>query len=141
MSSKNQFIDATGRMSESTIRIQDLHQVEKKIVMLIETAAEAFSILSEENITDNTNTEQFIRESTRNFRDLASRYFSLINDIQLTLRNHTHYLTKEANITSSVNKTIPFKISIAGEEKELEAWIAAIETIHDRIREIKRMSE
>lgn len=29
MSNKNQYVDPTGRMAESTMRIQDLHQAEK----------------------------------------------------------------------------------------------------------------
>lgn len=33
MSNKNQHIDPTGRMAESTMRIQDLHQAEKVSAM------------------------------------------------------------------------------------------------------------
>lgn len=121
------------------MRIQDLAQAEKKLVLLVETAAEALAILSDEAPNDE-NTDQFVRDRALTFRSLASRYFSLVNDIQLALRSHTHYLTKEANITSSANKTIPFKTSIVGQYKELEIWTDAIETISQRIAEIKKIA-
>lgn len=59
-------------------------------------------------------------------------------DIQFALRSHTHYLTKEANITSK--NFIPFKTSVAGHYKELEIWTGAIETIRQRIEEIKKIA-
>lgn len=97
MSAPNQYNDPTGRMAESTMRIKDLYQAEKvgsisnfsimnqgliyqckKLVLLIETAAEALAILSDEAPKDE-NTDQFVRDRAMSFRDLASRYFSLVN--------------------------------------------------------------
>ncbi|KAG2210159.1 hypothetical protein INT46_009697 [Mucor plumbeus] len=138
MPNKNQYTDPTGRMAESTMRIQDLHQAEKKLVLLIETAAEALGILSDEAPSD-MDTDQFVRNRAMSFRELASRYFSL--DIQFALRSHTHYLTKEAIITSSANKIIPFKTSVISQHKELEIWTAAIDTISQRIAEIKKVAQ
>ncbi|KAL0143652.1 hypothetical protein V8B55DRAFT_1479494 [Mucor lusitanicus] len=140
MSNKNQYIDPTGRMAESTMRIQDLHQAEKKLVLLIETAAEALSILSDE-APSGVDTDQFVRERAMSFRELASRYFSLVNDIQFALRSHTRYLTKEASIASSANKIIPFRTSVMSQHKELEIWTAAIDTISQRIAEIKKVAQ
>ncbi|KAI8369073.1 hypothetical protein BD560DRAFT_435210 [Blakeslea trispora] len=134
--SAQQHVDSTGRMAESTLRIQDLHQVEKKLVLLVEAAAEALSILSDEAPKD-ADTDQFVRDRAMRFRELASRYFSLVNDIQFALRSHTHYLVKEASISSSANKVIPFKTSTMGQRKELEIWTAALDTIRQRITKIK----
>ncbi|GAA5808569.1 hypothetical protein MFLAVUS_001960 [Mucor flavus] len=133
-------IDAEGRMAESTMRIKDLAQAEKKLVLLLETVAEALSILSDEAPSDEENIDEFVRNRAMNFRHLASRYFSLVNDIQFALRSHTHYLTKEASITSSANKIIPFKNSVLGQYKELEIWTEAIQTISQRITEIKSIA-
>ncbi|KAI8881194.1 hypothetical protein K501DRAFT_223489, partial [Backusella circina FSU 941] len=135
---KDQFIDPTGRLAESTLRIQDLHQVEKKLVLLIETAGEALSVLSED-APSGENADEFVNSHTIEFRSLASRYLSLVNDIQFALRSHTHYLAQTASITSSANKTMPFKASIIGEQKELEIWTAALQTLRDRIEEIKQI--
>ena len=44
----------------------------------METAAEALSILSDEAPNDQ-DTDQFVRDRAMKFRDLASRYFSLVN--------------------------------------------------------------
>ncbi|KAG2213195.1 hypothetical protein INT47_011344 [Mucor saturninus] len=140
MSAQNQYIDVKGHMAESTMRIKDLAQAEKKLVLLIETAAEALSILSDEAPNDE-NTDQFVRDRAMTFRGLAERYFSLVNDIQFALRSHTHYLTKEASITSSANKIIPFKTSVLDQYKELEIWTSAIETVSQRIAEIKKIAQ
>ncbi|CEP19689.1 hypothetical protein [Parasitella parasitica] len=140
MSSKNQYTDPTGRMAESTMRIQDLHQAEKKLVLLLETAAEALAILSDDAPGD-IDTDQFVRNRAMSFRELASRYFSLVNDIQFALKSHTHYLTKEASLTSSASKIIPFKTSVVSQQKELEIWTAAIDTISQRIAEIKKVAQ
>lgn len=45
---------------------------------MIETAAEALSILSDE-APDDENTDQFVRDRAMRFRGLAERYFSLVN--------------------------------------------------------------
>ncbi|RCH80153.1 hypothetical protein CU098_001805, partial [Rhizopus stolonifer] len=107
-----------------------------KLVLLVETAAEALSILSDEAPKE-ANADQFVHDRAMRFRDLASRYFSLVNDIQFALRSHTHYLTREASITSSANKIIPFKTSTFSQQKELEIWTAALDTMSQRIAEIK----
>lgn len=70
----------------------------------------------------------------------APPFFLFKKDIQFALRSHTHYLTKEASITSSANKIIPFKNSVLGQYKELEIWTEAIETISQRITEIKSIA-
>ncbi|KAG1234138.1 hypothetical protein G6F35_001184 [Rhizopus arrhizus] len=127
-------------MAESTMRIKDLYQVERKLVLLIETAGEALAILSDEGTKDE-NTDKFVREKALAFRDLSSRYFSLVNDIQLALRSHTYYLAKTASFTPSANKTIPFKTSIVGQHKQLEIWTEAIKAIQQRIHEIKQIGQ
>jgi hypothetical protein len=48
---------------------------------------------------------------------------------------------KEANISSASTKTIPFKTSIIGQQKELEIWSAAIDTLNQRILEIKKIAQ
>ncbi|KAI9279766.1 hypothetical protein BY458DRAFT_501622 [Sporodiniella umbellata] len=136
--SKDQYIDPTQRMAESTMRVKDLYQVEKKLVLLIETAGEALAILSEEG-TQEENTDQFVRERALAFRELSSRYFSLVNDIQLALRSHTHYLAKTASFTPSANKTIPFKTSIVGQHKQLEIWTEAIQAIQQQVQALKQI--
>lgn len=47
-------------------------------MLLIETAGEALAILSEEG-TQEENADQFVRERALAFRELSSRYFSLVN--------------------------------------------------------------
>lgn len=47
--------------------------------MLLETVAEALSILSDEAPSDEENIDEFVRNRAMNFRHLASRYFSLVN--------------------------------------------------------------
>lgn len=47
-------------------------------MLLIETAAEALGILSDEAPSD-MDTDQFVRNRAMSFRELASRYFSLVN--------------------------------------------------------------
>lgn len=47
-------------------------------MLLIETAAEALSILADEAPSD-VDTDQFVRERAMSFRELAARYFSLVN--------------------------------------------------------------
>ncbi|KAI9366244.1 hypothetical protein BD770DRAFT_468067 [Pilaira anomala] len=135
----SQYIDEEGCMAESTMRIKDLAQAEKKLVLLLETAAEAISILSDEAPADQ-DTNAFIHDRADQFHELAKRYFALVNDIQFALRSHTHYLTEEASITSSANKIIPFKNSVLGQYKELEIWTDAIQTISQRIAEIKSIA-
>jgi hypothetical protein len=51
-------------------------------VLLIETAGDALAILPEEEVKDE-NPDQFVRERALAFRQLASRYFSLVNVKQL----------------------------------------------------------
>ncbi|KAI8379317.1 uncharacterized protein BYT42DRAFT_613637 [Radiomyces spectabilis] len=82
------------QIAESTTRIKDLHEAEKKLVLLLETAGEALAVLSEDGPHDNS-TDDTIEERVQVFRNLASRYFSIVNDVQLALRNHTHYLAKK----------------------------------------------
>ncbi|KAI9006633.1 hypothetical protein CLU79DRAFT_723730 [Phycomyces nitens] len=139
MPDKNAFYDASGAMAESTIRIKDLHEAEKKLVLLVETAGEALGVLSDEEIND-SNADQSQNDRIVAFQDLASRYFSLINDVQLSLRSHTHYLAKTGSIAPSTSKSIPFKASVAGQQKELEIWTAALGTIDQRVQEIKSIA-
>ncbi|CAO3597973.1 unnamed protein product [Absidia cylindrospora] len=80
-----------------------------------------------------------IRERAGEFADLTNRYFSLVNDVQLTVRQQTHFLTKTASLPSTT-KTIPFRRSVAGEQKELEIWTGALSTIQQRLQEIRRIS-
>ncbi|CAO3638236.1 unnamed protein product [Cunninghamella blakesleeana] len=70
------------------------------------------------------------------FRNLATRYFILVNDIQYSVRNHTRFLTQSASLPSTT-KTIPFRVSVADKQKELEIWIGAIATLQKRVEEIK----
>jgi hypothetical protein len=60
--------------------------LKKKLVLLIETAAEALAILSDDAPKDE-NTDQFVRDRAMSFRDLASRYFSLVNVSNQRFRN------------------------------------------------------
>ncbi|PHZ09324.1 uncharacterized protein RHIMIDRAFT_50665 [Rhizopus microsporus ATCC 52813] len=138
--SNDQYVDPTQRMAESTMRIKDLYQVERKLVLLIETAGDALAILPEEEVKDE-NPDQFVRERALAFRQLASRYFSLVNDIQLALRSHVNYLTKTASFTPVANKTIPFKTSIVNQQKQLEIWAEAIKAIQQQIQEIKQIGQ
>ena len=41
----------------------------------------------------------------------------------------------------TTTKSIPFRESISGEQKELEVWTAALETIHQRVRELKQITQ
>ncbi|KAI9306180.1 hypothetical protein BJ944DRAFT_263973 [Cunninghamella echinulata] len=123
------------KIDDSIARIQDLHQVEKKLVSLVETAGEAFAILTDDGPSDE-DAELAVKERTSEFRDLATRYFSLVNDIQLSVRNHTRFLTQSASLPSTT-KTIPFRVSVADKQKDLEIWIGAVATLQKRIEEIK----
>ncbi|KAI7866891.1 hypothetical protein BDF14DRAFT_1882231 [Spinellus fusiger] len=129
---KNPFHDVSGAMAESTLRIKELYEAEKKLVLLVETAGEALDVLSQD--INSSDVEQAIRQHTMDFRTLASRYFSLINDIQLSLRNHTHYLAKTSSITPSTSKSIPFQQSTATEQRELEIWTSALSTLGQSVQ-------
>ncbi|ORZ18894.1 hypothetical protein BCR42DRAFT_450026 [Absidia repens] len=125
-------------VDESKARIQALHEAEKKLVLLVETAGEALDVLTDDGPSDE-DAEMAIRERAGEFADLTNRYFSLVNDVQLTVRQQTHFLTKTASLPSTT-KTIPFRRSVAGEQKELEIWTGALSTIQQRLQEIKRIS-
>ncbi|KAI7858470.1 hypothetical protein BDC45DRAFT_498422 [Circinella umbellata] len=127
-------------LAESTLRIQDLHEAEKKLVLLVETAGDGLAILCDDAPQDQ-DTEQVVRDSVIAFRELAGRYFSLVNDIQLSLRSNTRYLSQQGSIGMATTKSIPFRESISGEQKELEVWTAALETIHQRVRELKEITQ
>ncbi|KAF7731278.1 hypothetical protein EC973_000694 [Apophysomyces ossiformis] len=131
---------AESYLAESTIRIKDLHEAEKKLVLLVETAGDVLSVLADDGPNEE-NPDQAVRERAMQFRELASRYFSLINDVQLALRNHTRYLTKVASIAPITSKSIPFRASVAGQQKELETWAAAVGTLRQRVETIKRIAQ
>lgn len=48
-------------------------------MLLIETAGEALSILSDDASNDEHNTDQFVHDRAEAFRGLAQKYFSLVN--------------------------------------------------------------
>ncbi|KAI8341845.1 hypothetical protein BC941DRAFT_414670 [Chlamydoabsidia padenii] len=125
-------------MDESTERIRDLHEAEKKLVLLVETAGEALDVLTDDGPSDE-DAKLAIRERTGEFTDLTNRYFALVNDVQLTVRRHTHFLTQTASLPSTT-KTIPFRRSVAGEQKELEIWTGSLTTLQQRIQEIKQIA-
>ncbi|KAG0175735.1 hypothetical protein DFQ28_003213 [Apophysomyces sp. BC1034] len=131
---------ARDSLAESTIRIKDLHEAEKKLVLLVETAGDVLSVLADDGPNEES-PDQAVRERAAQFRDLASRYFSLINDVQLALRNHTRYLTKVGSIAPITSKSIPFRASVAGQQKELEIWASAVGTLRQRVETIKRIAQ
>lgn len=61
-------------------------------------------------------------------------------DIQLALRDNVRFLRKTGSIAMSTTKSIPFRATVAGQQKELEVWTAAVETIHQRVEELKRIA-
>ncbi|KAI8092979.1 uncharacterized protein BX664DRAFT_328640 [Halteromyces radiatus] len=126
-------------LDESVTRIQELHQAEKKLVQLVETAGEALAVLTDDGPSDE-DAELAIRERIGEFTDLANKYFSLVNDIQLTIRQQVHFLTQTASLPSTT-KTIPFRLSVAGEQKELEIWTNALTTLQQRMEDIKRIPQ
>jgi hypothetical protein len=60
--------------------------------------------------------------------------------VQLAVRRHTHFLTQTASLPSTT-KTIPFRRSVAGEQKELEIWTGSLTTLQQRIQLIKRAAQ
>ncbi|KAI9271503.1 hypothetical protein BDA99DRAFT_533991 [Phascolomyces articulosus] len=132
--------DISSYLAESTLRIQDLHEAEKKLVLLVETAGDALANLCDDAPQDQDQ-DQVVRESVIAFRELAARYFSLVNDVQLSLRSNTRYLSEQGSIGMTTTRSIPFRESVSGEQKELEVWTAAVETIHQRVRELKEIAQ
>ncbi|KAI8144044.1 hypothetical protein BJV82DRAFT_608134 [Fennellomyces sp. T-0311] len=132
--------ELTSHLAESTLRIKDLHEAEKKLVLLVETAGDAMAILCDDAPQDQ-DADQVVRNEVIAFRELAARYFTLVNDIQLSLRSNTRYLRKSGSIAVNATKSIPFRESIAGEQKELEVWTEAIETIHQRVKELQQIAQ
>lgn len=43
-------------------------------------------------------------------------------------------------MTPGTNRSIPFRASVAGYQKELEIWTAAVKTIHERVEHIRRIA-
>ncbi|KAI7884059.1 hypothetical protein K492DRAFT_234992 [Lichtheimia hyalospora FSU 10163] len=129
----------TTQIAESTTRIKNLHEVEKKLVLLVETAGDALAILSDDSKNDE-DASKAAHERVHEFEALAKRYFSLVNDIQLALRDNVRFLRKTGSIAMSTTKSIPFRATVAGQQKELEVWTAAVETIHQRVEELKRIA-
>ncbi|KAI8067930.1 hypothetical protein BC940DRAFT_299895 [Gongronella butleri] len=121
---------------DSVARIRDLHIAEKKLVLLVETASQALALLSDDGPTDE-DSELAVHERSREFKDLVQRYFSLVNDIQLSIRGHTHFLTQTASLPTTT-KSITFRSSVTGQQKELEIWINALQLIQQRIRSIQQ---
>ncbi|KAI9498182.1 hypothetical protein BDB00DRAFT_784246 [Zychaea mexicana] len=132
--------DISSYLAESTLRIKDLHEAEKKLVLLVESAGDAMAILCDDSPQDQ-DADQVVRNEVVAFRELAARYFTLVNDIQLSLRSNTHYLRKSGSIAMNATRSIPFRESVSGEQKELEVWTAAVEMIHQRVQELKRIAE
>ncbi|ORX47149.1 hypothetical protein DM01DRAFT_1410277 [Hesseltinella vesiculosa] len=124
---------------ESVSRIQDLHITEKKLVSLVETAGHALALLADDGPSDE-DADLAVHERTTEFRDLATRYFSLINDIQLSVRQHTHFLTQTASLPCTT-KTIPYRVSVAGEQRELEIWINALQLIQQRLTAVQQSAQ
>ncbi|KAI9314431.1 Las1-like-domain-containing protein [Dichotomocladium elegans] len=127
------------QLAESTIRIKQLHDIEKKLVDLVETAGDAIAILCDEGHRDEES-EQSIKDRIAAFQELASRYFTLVNEIQTALRSNTRFLRKTGSIAMSTTKSIPFRATISGQQKELEVWTAAIETIHQRVEQLRQIA-
>ncbi|ORY90025.1 hypothetical protein BCR43DRAFT_499888 [Syncephalastrum racemosum] len=132
-------VDEYSYLAESTLRIRELHDAERKLVLLVETAGDALTVLSDDASKD-ADADQVVREHATAFRGLASRYFGLVNDIQRCLRDNVRYLQKSGSITSSTRESIPFHASVAGHQKELEVWTAAVGLIHQRVQVMNQIA-
>ncbi|KAG2175605.1 hypothetical protein INT43_001252, partial [Umbelopsis isabellina] len=126
--------------SESAIRIQRLHAVEKQIVQLIQTSGNAIAVLSDDLAIKGVDTETYVQDKATAFAAESRNYYALLKDIQQTLREHVGYLAKSGILTQSPNKTVPFHASVYAEQKELELWVAATHAIRLKIEEITSMA-
>ncbi|KAL1934956.1 hypothetical protein VTP01DRAFT_4096 [Rhizomucor pusillus] len=131
-------VDDAQYLAESTLRIRELHEIEQKLVHLVETAGDAIGLLAG---VDDNESEESIQKRSSNFRELAARYFSLVNDIQLSLRSNAQYLAKADSTPPGANRSIPFRASIATEQTELEVWTMAVQTIQQRVEHLKRLAQ
>ncbi|CAO3661143.1 unnamed protein product [Umbelopsis ramanniana] len=122
--------------SESALRIQQLHAVEKQIVQLIQTAGNAIGVLSDKLVTDEATGEQYTQDRASAFANESRSYYALLKEIQRTLREHVSFLAKSGILTQSPNKTVPFHASVYGEQKELELWVSATQAIRAKVEEI-----
>ncbi|KAF9167180.1 hypothetical protein DFQ26_005457 [Actinomortierella ambigua] len=123
-------------------RILELRGVERRIVQLLETAGKAIQMLSDDDaipvdklarasITSpdiqRSIAEDYSTDRVKEFETLATTYTDLVNQIQVGMRRHFHYLTR-AGITAS---QVPFKDVLYGEERELETWLDAVDVINE----------
>ncbi|KAH8550205.1 hypothetical protein BGW37DRAFT_76088 [Umbelopsis sp. PMI_123] len=127
---------SSGGTSESALRIQQLHAVEKQIVQLIQTAGNAIGVLSDKLVTDEATGEQYVQERAAAFANESRSYYALLKEIQRTLREHVSFLAKSGILTQSPNKTVPFHASVYAEQKELELWVSATQVIRAKVEEI-----
>ncbi|KAJ2962669.1 hypothetical protein NQZ79_g2178 [Umbelopsis isabellina] len=126
-------IPSADSTSESAIRIQRLHAVEK-------TSGNAIAVLSDDLAVKELDTETYVQDKAAAFAAESRNYYALLKDIQQTLREHVGYLAKSGILTQSPNKTVPFHASVYAEQKELELWVAATHAIRLKVEEITSMA-
>ncbi|KAG0238079.1 hypothetical protein BGW42_007633 [Actinomortierella wolfii] len=142
--------DSISAHQASQKRILELRGIEKRIVQLLETAGKAIQVLSNDDGTIpvdqlarasmtspdvlRTSVENYGDERVKDFETLATAYTDLVNQIQVGMRRHFHYLTK-AGIAAS---QVPFKNLLYGEERELETWLDAVDIISESTSDLIR---
>lgn len=64
-----------------------------------------------------------------------------LQEIQRSLRSHTHHLASAGMLAASSAASIPFHASVYGEQKELELWTRAVGVLRRRVEGIRRAGE
>ncbi|KAF9974707.1 hypothetical protein BGZ73_001826 [Actinomortierella ambigua] len=142
--------DSISAHQASQKRILELRGIERRIVQLLETAGKAIQILGSDDGTipvaqlarasttspdmQRTMAEEYSTDRVKEFEALATTYTDLVNQIQVGMRRHFHYLTR-AGITAS---QVPFKDVLYGEERELETWLDAVDVINESASDLIR---
>ncbi|RUS16935.1 hypothetical protein BC937DRAFT_90632 [Endogone sp. FLAS-F59071] len=125
----------------------------QRVIKLIETAGHAIRVLSGEeekggHMDDGATNPDHVASRRRTederlaaFQKYAEGYFELLDEIQRSLRSHTHHLASAGMLAASSAASIPFHASIYGEQKELELWTRAVGLLHRRVEGIRRAGE
>ncbi|RKP07720.1 hypothetical protein THASP1DRAFT_30462 [Thamnocephalis sphaerospora] len=112
--------------SPTAKRLAALETIEQRIVELLRVAVEAVDALNGRSEDGRVDDPAALRET---FEECSNRYYKLLENIQVMLRQQFRYLT-EIGITDA---DVIFRSQVAGEEKDCAQWRATLVQLRQEI--------